>query len=823
MENTKAPSRPSILDRLRSLQFRFTRTLLFWWIRPTVLGCNRDELGLEADDYVCYVLSFRSLADLLVIDKACENAQLPRPSHAMQDDIEKHAFFFLGHPEGRLGRKSLRAQSERMTRLFEHQQRLEGPIKIVPVSLFWGHQPDQEKSLFKLLLSENWSATSRFRKLLAIIFHPHHILVQFCQPIQITELMQDRSERQLQIRKLLRILRVHFTRQKQAILGPDLSHRRTLINSMVTSNAVRDAIRREAEEQDTSIAKVEKKAQRYAREIASDQSYRVVRFFHFLLTWLWNKLYDGIDMHNIDQVKELAASNEIVYTPCHRSHIDYLLLSYVLYQNGLTPPHIAAGKNLNLPLVGPLLRRGGAFFMRRSFRGDPLYQAVFDEYLHLMFIRGYSVEYFIEGGRSRTGRTLVPRTGLLSMTMRSFQRDSSRPMSLMPVHFSYERIIEAPTYMSELAGKDKKQESFFDIFKIFGVFKNSFGKVVVNFGEPISMQEFLDENLPHWSTPERTDRAAFSAACVALSRKIATNINAAATVNPINLVATVLLSTPRQIIEEKRLQGQLEVLRELAGRIPGYGRTIVTSLTPSEIVEEAGKVAGIERRRQPFGDIISAPADVTVLLTWYRNSTAHLFALPSLIARIVRTREKVSIADIIDACNVVYPYLRSEFFLKWQPEEVPEACRRVIEELHALDLLRTDNEFVGIPEPTSEQFACLFELAEIIEPTLERFYLVAALLQQHRELAIAEVETDAGAIARQMSTLYGINSPEFFERSLFSTFVETLRTHGVISPNGGVVEIDEDKFLPLKTAAEATLDPDVRYNVLQAVERLGAE
>ena len=205
----------------------------------------------------------------------------------------------------------------------------------------------------------------------------------------------------------------------------------------MSDDGVQESIKLAAEDASKPVVEFEKQALKHANEIVSHQSYRVIRFFHVLLTWFWNKLYNGVDLHNINVVKALARTHEIVYVPCHRSHIDYLLLSYVLYHNGLTPPHIAAGKNLNLPLVGPLLRRAGAFFMRRSFRGDPVYKSVFDEYLHQMFVRGYSVEYFIEGGRSRTGRTLTPKTGMLSMTVNSYLRDFSKPICFMPVYFGY--------------------------------------------------------------------------------------------------------------------------------------------------------------------------------------------------------------------------------------------------------------------------------------------------------------------------------------------------------------------------------------------------
>src|SRR5690606_39327280 len=123
------------------------------------------------------------------------------------------------------------------------------------------------------------------------------------------------------------------------------------------------------------------------------------------------------------------------------------------------------GINLNMPLIGGLLRRGGAFFMRRTFRGNPLYTAVFNEYLHTLFCRGFPVEYFVEGGRSRTGRTLQPKTGMLAITLRSFLRSSRLPIAFVPVYIGYERVLEGRTYLGELRGAAKKKESIGDMFR----------------------------------------------------------------------------------------------------------------------------------------------------------------------------------------------------------------------------------------------------------------------------------------------------------------------------------------------------------------------
>ena len=181
--------------------------------------------------------------------------------------------------------------------------------------------------------------------------------------------------------------------------------------------------------------------------------------------------------------------------------------------------------------------------MRRSFQGDALYREVFDEYLHQMFTKGYSVEYFIEGSRSRTGRTLPPRTGMLRMTVRSFQKDSTKPIAFMPVYFGYERVLESSTYMAELSGKDKKSESVFDVFGIFSSFKREFGRVTVNFGEPVLLHDFLDQRLEFWDQPLRVTSASFTDACQNLAELLATRINSAVAVKPTNLVAVALLST----------------------------------------------------------------------------------------------------------------------------------------------------------------------------------------------------------------------------------------------------------------------------------------
>src|SRR6202044_2496690 len=177
------------------------------------------------------------------------------------------------------------------------------------------------------------------------------------------------------------------------------------------------------------------------------------------------------------------------------SHMDYLLLSYAIYERGYAVPHIAAGLNLNLPIIGRFLRKGGAFYVRRSFRGNALYTVVFMKYLAAMMARGHSIEYFIEGGRSRTGRLRPPMTGMLSMTVRSYLREPRRPVVFVPVYFGYERIVEGPTYIGELSGQPKEKESVLGLLRsLRRLSRERLGRVHAILGEPIHLDALLDNH-----------------------------------------------------------------------------------------------------------------------------------------------------------------------------------------------------------------------------------------------------------------------------------------------------------------------------------------
>jgi glycerol-3-phosphate O-acyltransferase len=720
-----------------------------------------------------------------------------------------------------------KARPGRLERLAEAVQAGQAEeIIIVPVSVFWGRSPDKERSVFKLLFSEDWGIAGRLRKLFMIVLHGRNVLVQFSEPVRLSQLVAEGHPPALVARKLGRVLRVHFRRLRIATIGPDLSHRRTLLNQVLNADSVRRAIRRHSDVNKVPVHKSVAKARRYANEIAANYSYTTVRVMERLLGWLWTRLYDGVEVGGIERLKAVAEGNELVYVPCHRSHIDYLLLSYVVYRNGLVPPHIAAGVNLNLPVIGPILRSGGAFFMRRSFRDDPLYAAVFRKYFSLTLSRGVAMEYFIEGGRSRTGRLLPAKPGMLNMTVRAYLREPVRPVVFVPVYFGYERLFEGGSYVAELSGKPKQKESVLGALKSVRQLRREFGRVHVNFGEPLFLETVLDAHRPGWRAEpaDEDEKPAWSGAVVEnLSDEILKRINAAAAVSPVNLLAMALLATPRQSMVEQPLERILELFTGILREAPYDEGVTVTQMSGAEMIAYGERLAVLERKPHRLGDVICLAPKEALLATYFRNNIAHLLALPSIIACCFLDKPVLAVERVHGLARMVYPYLGGELFLRWRPEEIHAEVEQVIGMLVGHGLLRRDEgngqPCLRRPSPHTPEAIQLWVLAQCSVQTLERFYMTAALLAKHGSgtLRPGQLEDLCHLMAQRMSMLFQFSAPEFFDKTLFRAFIGRLRKNGVLRTDETGLLLFDDGLVRAMAEARLFLGDRLRQDVLQAM------
>jgi glycerol-3-phosphate O-acyltransferase len=475
-------------------------------------------------------------------------------------------------------------------------------------------------------------------------------------------------------------------------------------------------------------------------------------------------------------------------------------------------------------VIGRYLRKGGAFFLRRTFKGDPLYAVVFAKYLGFMMARGHPLEYFIEGGRSRTGRLLVPRTGMLSMTVRSFVRDPKRPVVFMPVYFGYERIVEGRTYIGELSGQAKQKESVFGVIKAsLTVLRSKLGKVHVNLGEPIILDELLQKHNLQWrNAPPGEDESRtgwMNEAIQDLAVCIVTGINSAASVTPVNLVAMAMLATPRQALPEAALVSQLELYQRLLRDAPYSPLVRVTADGGGAMTRYAESMGMLERQKHPLGDIMRMNPQNAVLATYYRNNVLHLFAMPSLIACGFNGNARMRTVDLQRLVWRVYPYIAAELFLRWEESQVGEVVDSLLDSFVRLQLLQVndDRSEWQRPAPTSLEAMRLSLLAEATIQTLERYYLVIALLLQAGSNMIGQeaLEQRCHLMAQRMSVLYGLNSPEFFDKSLFRNFIDLLRRRHVvqISENGNL--LFGELLAGVAADAQLVLSEEIIHSILQ--------
>ena len=815
----------NIIKKIRRTLFRWQQKLLYSMIRTRRIGPDLQELNVDPARPIVYAMLYPSVAERLVIDHEVQQLGWPSPhQQRLQSNLPARAFFGIYRRSRAPFRRELSPVVSRD--LIRHCEWLDEAdhhdIQIVPVRIFWGRAPEKEQSFLRIWLQISGTLGGRLATLMAIIFNGRNTFVHFSRPLSLRDLYEPGKTPETLARKVARVLRVHNRQVTASVLGPDLSHRRTLVHQIPNKPLVLKAIEEEAVIRGISKEKARKRALKYADEIASNISYTNVRFLDVLLTWVWNKIYDGVSVHNLSTLRDVSKDNEIIYVPCHRSHIDYLLLSYVLYHNGIQLPHIAAGINLNMPVVGSILRRGGAFFMRRTFRDNKLYAAVFDEYLHSVFSGGYAAEYFVEGGRSRTGRTLTPKAGMLAMTLRSYLRDSRKPIIFMPVYTGYEKVFEANSYLGELRGAAKKKESLLGVLGTLRDFKRSFGKVSVTFGEPIDLTAFLNAERPGWREQDYSAcdyRPDWAPAVVdKLANSVVTGINSAASVNPINLMALSILSAPRQAMDEQQLTQQMEAYRDLLAANPYTGMTVLPEGNGHEWLLYAEKLDAVSRSRHPLGDLIQTSDRQAVILTYYRNNVLHLLALPSLLACLFVNNQRYNAAQVQVIVQQLYPYLQAELFLHWQPEQLAEEIQRWLDILVQRGYLLLNDKGYHSTPASSNEHAFLQGLADNVMQTLQRYYLTLSVLRSNQACTLnaRALEEQCTLLAQRISLLYGINAPEFFDKSLFRTLIEQLLQQGVLQ-NSDEQLCYSERLEPLAERLEAILDGALRQSILRSL------
>ncbi len=568
---------------------------------------------------------------------------LERGSEGLKRDDEKRlfaaadsglpVFYFLRRGGGNLAPPQ--KEGDAFLAHIVELQRQGKKTAIVPLLILWGKEAGRRKiGLYDLLFGDTESP-GRLRKL--FIFLGNFLWVRAAATgimdlgKIVDECCRDSSALDTS-RKVKRLISLSITSEKKLRVGPKTRPIEKTIELILKDRELQAFINRLAKKRKVDKEVLEKKVRAYIKNMAALYNPYHTAFLNRIFKFIWNRLYDRrrFDPKELDRVREIVKQHAVVLVPCHRSHIDYLLISSIFFENDMMPPLIAAGENLAFWPVGYLFRRAGAFFIRRKLGADLLYAKTLHAYIKRMLKDGHSMEVFIEGGRSRTGRTAPPKLGLLAMQIDAYLSGACEDIYYIPVSLSYDRVVEDEAFSRELGGAEKEKESLKQLLNLNGVFSARYGKGHVRFGEPVSLNKDLalspEKSI---SAKEKRDKLRM------LGRLLIERINEKTTVTSTGLVAAMMLDMPPRTWTMEDLKKTSKTPLEWLKR----NNAILSSslrINPERALERGLKFLKSAKivREIKDGEITTYHVEPSerVRASYYRNSIAYHFAPLSLAA-----------------------------------------------------------------------------------------------------------------------------------------------------------------------------------------------
>lgn len=543
--------------------------------------------------------------------------------------------------------------------LIEAQRRSAKSLSIVPLEFLWSRRPESaQRSVLDILFGEKESPGLIRKVVLFWRNYKTHAQAAIGHPIDLQTFINWEGGDDRRLTSRLRETLVEALKAKRRVItGPPLRPRHWFIQAVTSDEELDDDICRIAAERGKPADDVRDLATRYAHEIAADLDYTTIELLDKILSPAFRRIFDAfvVDEQGLSRIKELYAEGPVVFVPNHKSHADYLLLSLILYHHGMTVPHIAAGINLEFWPLGPIFRRGGAYFIRRAFSDNPLYRSVLETYLKVLLREGYSQEFFIEGSRSRTGKLLKPRKGMLTMLHRAAARARVARWHFIPVSITYDRVIEQKSYERELEGGQKVEERtshLFGLTKFLRRPRHRYGSLYVRFGEPLP------------ALADGSDPAAIGA----LSERICQEINRRIVVTPAAVAAAALLADARRGVTRRDLERHWTLLVTYL-RSKGVELSALFTESPQTALDEAvarlAQTKLVTPRCSAIDPFYAIDERKRVALSFFKNSIVHFLASASVISALLlksaEMGQTLSFAALADDVEDMRTFLAHEF------------------------------------------------------------------------------------------------------------------------------------------------------------------
>ncbi len=729
---------------------------LFYHVRYKEEGIPFPEIGFEYRIFFWQKISrlFRIL--LAYVDHFLTNKVFLNPYKSgffkRQMEAGSAAFLSLVDRKG-FYRRFVKAKQGPLEYLVEIQRTIDRPIYIVPQWLLFSKKPHRPSPNLLDIIFGSEENPGHLRRWTVILRTPQKAFVEISDPINLKDFLQEPKNQDRGVEQLSFILRnrllEQMNRHRQSITGPVVKTRIELKELVLRNERFLNFMKQYAQSRNKDVSEIYKKADAYLDDIAADYSVTLVQTLSTLLGWVWKTMFDGItlDMEGLHRVKSAATKAPLVFVPCHRSHFDYLILNYLLFRNNMPSPHVAAGRNLAFWPMGTLFRKSGAFFIKRTFHGAKLYTTLFSEYVHMLIKQGFNIEFFIEGGRSRTGKMILPKTGLVSILLDAYKNGVCRDLIFVPVYIGYDRLLEESAILKELEGVQKKKESFWELIRARKVLKKRHGRVYIQFAEPISLEALAARSTSPLQQMEQTEYQALGRN---LSYRIINAINHVSVVTAQALTASAVLNYPKPRFSQKGLMVYVETyLNYLISQKARLSENLADPYHAVENVLEMYSNRKFIERQIPKGQDDSAIDEKWYLawenkrlsLEYYKNNCIHFFIPAAYTALSILSYDafQFSASALQSDYNFLQDFFKYEF--AYDVDKPPEyMVRKTLKAFIDDAILIPHRNLPDTYNITSAGFRKLLCFASFLKTYFESYWIVLKVLKAYNRRDIVKKE-----------------------------------------------------------------------------------
>ncbi len=680
-ESKKYAGLPEVLDRPEPFLMRKLTPLLSSKVYIDDAGIEAIKRSLEKGP-VIYALKYRDLYDIHFLRWFFRKKGLPEPNFAFAIPSRFHmsasktwevlrgrfrknrsngpleenpisealssilraggsgVFFLVDEKTSR--QRYVHPETDPLETILEIQGRIQGAISIVPIFVMYDRRPKRVvRPFWEIFFGETDKPGPMYRIVNAM---RKWILPELLvgRPMNLLEHMEEFGG-DIPWEDAPRIFRERLTAsindRIRVSRGPERLSRTEIKEKTLRDPKVRLAVKQMVEDQGMRPEKARGMAEAYVDEIAADQKMFMLRLWYTIIYYLINKLFEKTDVRESDfeMIKREAQTGSLIFVPCHKSHIDYLINLYFLFIKQVMPPLTAAGSNLNFWPIGPMLQYTAAFYIRRSFKGLNLYKKVFEVYLKGLVEEKYNIQFFIEGGRSRTGKLLEPKLGFLSFLLQTVDRGEVDDLRFIPLYIGYDHVLEEKSFLSELSGKEKEKETIWGVIRARKFFKARYGAIYMRFHEPISYRKFCNHLLDQ--QPEDLSTSQSRKVLEPFGRYIMAGIVKSAVVTALELTAASMVCFCKSSISLDEIKKAFHYLHkvlqsmevEFADNLSDPNQAIDNSI--SKFINK-GLITKIDNSSEDQGIIYEIDSQNWASLQFYQNALVN-FLWPSSFAALI--------------------------------------------------------------------------------------------------------------------------------------------------------------------------------------------